>query len=332
MSGLIRRRSLVAVGLLALVGSTWAAPAAATDYRFTVRLDSECPTGRGPANDELTIKLRTSSGTTIDQMTVHTDGQGDWSGCFAGGGITKSGRQNRASNGTTGRTLTIPTLTVITDRGNDTVHGKGPAGSRVRIRVLDCNTKLVGGCPQVVSRLRPTSGTGAYAADLAGTFDARGHDYVLVTFTSSAGDRVTNSGRFPEMDVSPGRAIVSGTINPGQSAAITVRDSPGGAVLYTKNVRADPYGSFGEGTTPATIVAGNQVRVSFESDARLTVPETSLTYESITHVIEVHCLPRRKLLLYWLNMQPVDGYQLTADATGLAKAGPRCGGRGSHPG
>ena len=121
------------------------------------------------------------------------------------------------------------------------------------------------------------------------------------------------------MDVTPGSGIVSGTLNPRQAATITVKDAPGGAVLYTKHVRADPNGSFGEGTMPATIVAGNQVRVSFEGDARLTVPETSLTYESITHVIEVHCLPRRKLLLYWLNMQPVDGYQLTADATGLAK-------------
>jgi uncharacterized repeat protein (TIGR01451 family) len=131
-------------------------------------------------------------------------------------------------NGAT-TTLTVPTLTGVTDPGNDTVSGTITGVSLPADLVVNCWGNRV-----TVS----TDGTGAYTADMSSLIDINWYVAADVSYQDANGNWLTATF-IPQngMVVRPSYASVSGYTDPG--AIVTVTVDHGGS-LATGAAQADP--------------------------------------------------------------------------------------------
>ena len=214
---------------------------------------------------------------------------------------------------------TIPNLTVPIDRVTDRVSGRSHANHSVSVRAYDCVVQPGISCPRVATRTTRVSASGHYSTDLTSVFDLRGTDKVTVTDTSRHGDTWLVFRYVPYFEPFNNNKLVAGVLNPGQSATFRLRHEAGGTLMDTQHTTAD----LGLGNILFVFVpwirTGRQVTADFASDARVTLPNTTTTFE-ISHgdqLIHVRCLPNRPMRIYWQGTHQ-HGVPRTADSHGRA--------------
>lgn len=248
--------------LLALTAGPGAAAAPAV--RFTIDMGSSCIAGVGPKAKTLTIVLKSAGGSTLGTTSDKTSSTGRFSACFTGTVPVVTGTKLIAKQGSTVlRTMTVPRLVVRSDRGDDKVTGKAIAGRVVRVAAWDCHTD-VSTCTKQVDRRITANAKGGFATDMTSVFDATGHDDLLVSTTTSAGDLVRRSIEFPTVYILPTFNTVTIRANAGTIVKGRYLDGPGGAELETKDIAIGPGGS---GSWELFPVVPEVLEFDFETDA-----------------------------------------------------------------
>lgn len=286
------RRSWSIAVIAATLGSFLAlsAPAVgATSVRYDINLFDDCFSGTGPASRLLTFDLRRPNGSLAERVTDRTDAAGRFAACF-NPNVLIGGWTLVAKRGTTTlRTFTIPNVTVVTDRGDDTVKGRAPAGKRLTVSVKDC-TSDPATCTTVVTRRLTATSKGRYATDVTSDFDAVGQDMAIARIRTGAGDTITRSVPFPYVFAWPSAHVVAMSAKAGSSIGVQHLDGPAGPVLASNTVVIRPDGG---GQWNLVFAAGDRFVVAIEADAILDVPPVSVEWVQATNVIQGFCLPSR---------------------------------------
>ena len=296
MFRLIRRRLALAlsVGSLALSLVFPGHAAAVVLFTFDVEMGQGCASGTGPASTQLTIKLKSSSGTLQGKAIVTTDGTGDWFTCDFWWEVDP-GDTISANDGSNSRTFTIPSVSFKANRVSDVVSGLAPANSSVNIQVLDCQDFS---CSSAATSTRSTSASGAFSKDFTAMYNLRGNDRVIVTWTSPNGDTVQADHEVANLYVTLGSPDVSGIANPGGQPTIELRAANGNLRGSFTDGAGHYYGNFsgvmrnGAGLS-VDALAGNKVIGSFATDATVNVMDPGLTGNPGTDVISGTCYPNR---------------------------------------
>lgn len=110
-----------------------------------------------------------------------------------------------------------------------------------------------------------------------------------------------------------------GEVNPNQAATFRLKNHPGGSVLSTRHVTGAAFRGAFDLSFGSILQAGRQVTADFASDARVTMPNTGITFpiESGDQKIRVHCLPHRRVLISWQSLGAGEARR-TADGQGRA--------------
>jgi hypothetical protein len=310
----MKSRRSWSIGIVAaMLGSLLAlgAPTAgATSVRYDLTLWDDCFSGTGPASKLLTFDLRRPNGTLAERVSDKTDASGRFAACFNPNYII-SGWTLVAKRGTTRlRTFTIPTVTVATDRGDDTVKGRAPAGKRVTVSVRDCTSDPTT-CTTVLARRLTASTKGRYALDVTGDFDAVGQDLAVARIRTGAGDTITRSVPFPYFYAWPSLNLVVVYAKAGSAIGAQQLDGPSGPVAQTATVTIGPDG---DGLWNLLTEPGDRFVVGIEADAILDLPDVSVDWVPATNVTEGVCLPSRPVVITLLSA--VGTWAVDADETG----------------
>lgn len=278
-----RARTFVATLALALTASLApsVASAGAPDVELYLAMGA-CAidgTAEGINLDELTIKHRGADGKLKATHVADVSGGIIETGCP--GPVIRPGDKLALIEGgetTPFRTFTVPTMRLTQDRVNDTLSGKVTGGvSEVGVRVSLCDAGLVGctGTPQFQA---PVGGTGAFSVD-AGE-DLSGTTIVDLEWRKG-GDSVSYIQRTGRLLIIPGSATITGAgSKAGQSVTVTVkRGTKIGSATTTTSANASLRARIKRDGAAMPLKAGDKVSATFSSDAKLTVPVTSLAYD-----------------------------------------------------
>lgn len=317
---LLRWRSAVtAFGFSVLAaGATVAGAQAAADLDVTFQATyNSCV--KGTSNSDLAALSLLDHDTLVDNALPFTvNSHHRFLACFLNGlvapGLTLVAFRDDGQH----VSFTIPDQSVRIDRVTDVVKGRSRANRALTVRVYDCDVVAGKACPRVVTRIVRTNAAGRYSTDLSTAFDLRGTDSVTVTFASAHGDTWQSLQSVPYLRALIGSTLVIGALNPGQHALFRLRSAPGGSLLGTRAATGGDGGHF-DVTFGTNLRAGQQLSSDFASDARVTLPGTSMSFPIAHHdqKIVARCLPNRRVLIYWASLG-VGRARRTADSHGRA--------------
>jgi len=296
-----RPRSFLTVAVtlsLAVAGLVLAPVAsAAATFTFSMDINSSCVSGTGPASTAHTISLLSAGGDLLWRDWDTSDTYGNWYACFDRPIVP--GDKVRAATGSGSRTVTVPNLTARANRVTDVVNGHAPAGAALNIYVYHY-TALGGSSTSFVWGVF-ANGSGDYSFDFTPLVNAKGGDYGYTRYTSGS-DTFEANFDFPYMEVARGSAEVSGALNYGQSATLTLKSSTN-AVRGTALVVGDNGNGFDGAFTTA---GGSSVRArmtdkvtgGFASDADITIPDIAVSAVASTDVVSGQCMANASYALY----------------------------------
>ncbi len=302
-----RRHAASRVRLALLLGTLLAAlalpaPAAAGQALLTtfgVELYSSCVWGEGPANTELTVRLKGANGSFQGKFKRWTDGDGFWEGCFLGD--VQPGDVVSATDGSTTRSYTVQPTSFKIDRVTDVVSGTSVPNDEVFIFIWDCNTEW--SCQFGPDRTRPTSGNGAFTTDFTGAHNIRGGDFVEVHWFSPQGDDQYRSLGAPRLEVWVGNNSIFGQARPRQTAKVWLLDSNGTTQRGRSETIADIwdgdfYDAFQKNGRAVDVEVGDWLVSNIASDVEFQVPNFNQSLNPGSDQISFRCFKNRPFEVY----------------------------------
>ena len=294
----MRRAVLALIASLATLGLT-AGPSAATApsgsaavYTFDISVETPCVAGHGPGGKPVTVPVRSAAGHELGAHAVTADGAGHWKACFDGL-IVEPGMTVTARHAAARRRVTVPGLTLRTDRPTDVLSGRGPAGKSLNLTLTRC----VFSDPCRVKHYVVTPDShGHYRDDVSAAnypWDLEGGDKAVIEFQTAAGDLFHADSVTELMRVQyPNRAILQ-IYPPGSSVTVSLLSSTG-SVRAEETRTAATSGAytfrFVRGGHAVTIQPGNVIRANFASDARMVWPHVGLVGNTATNHVSGTCL------------------------------------------
>ena len=110
-----------------------------------------------------------------------------------------------------------------------------------------------------------------------------------VVTRNASGDRFRVARAVPEFSVTLGHSFISGALPPGHTFHFKLLDVPGGTVIATAAFQNGGGSQFIGDSGEVFVQIGNQVRSTFASDARLTVPKMIDTISVANDTVTGHC-------------------------------------------
>jgi hypothetical protein len=294
------QRIVGATAALALLGTlAFAAPAFAVAVTWSNTYGGTCFGGTGAPNGLHTVSLL--EGATVIATTKTTAAAGGYfGGCFPQGYRLEYGYKLKVQTGSYVKTVTIPNLGLKVDRVTDVVSGRGFSGKPVRISV----TQYAPGSytsSSSISLLPVPNASGIWTTDLTGIGGIRGNDSISLTYkpnedyASSVGDTWNMYTYAEAMLLRRGSSHVSGTMNLGEIATITLKT--GASVFLGKAGIAATGENFSYSSllrrangAPVYPVATNKVTGSFATDANVTIPNITVNGAAATDVVSGACM------------------------------------------
>jgi hypothetical protein len=273
------RRAIVAAFvssafLIALLPGTTLAGSPTT---FFVFLGGECLEGTTNPDRSFEVTIKDPNGRIKIRDFVQSDGDGFWSICF--GGRVDTGDTVRTSGTGSDRSITVPQLTMLTNRVSNEVWGKGPANSTVDLFLETCKTFSQGSCSEKLKTVS-TAPDGSYQTTFNGP-NPRGGDFISATWFSAQGDLVQKSMTFENLSVALGgfeRGRFFGSTNEGAGVDLELRH--GNALRGTGKATGDDFGGFrGRFRMSGVMVYpddGDRVTGTLATDLNLTIPAVNL--------------------------------------------------------
>lgn len=299
-----RRRRAISVlltlgllmGVLALPGPAAAGQQVLTTFDFT--LFNSCTDGVGPADTELTIELRNSTGDYQGHQIVMTDGNGAWSACFWSD--ISGGDRLSATDGSTTRTFIVQPIQFRINRVTDVVSGTTVPSSQVVIAIYDCHTDWQS-CSLEDEVTRNTGGNGNFSYDSSNLHDIKGQDFVRVIWDSPQGDQERRALDAPRMSVQVNDNWSGGDARPGSDVTMWLFDSRGNQRARFTD-RASQSGSFsGEWNrngNAVNVAVGNFVGSNIATDATMRVLNMNPQMNTSDNTIEARCWKNKPFYLY----------------------------------
>ena len=259
----------------------------------------------GHANHGATIRLYDPADSLVDTKVASLAMHHRFGVCFSAGTLDTGWRLEATDGSSPTVKFTIPALSVRVDRVSDVVKGSAPKDSHVTIRAYDCSqTTGTKECPHKATRTVSSDHHGHYRKDMTSAFDLRGYDVAEATWTSSHDHTWSVYQTVPYMLVYADDLYVTGVLLPGQHAKFHLRSHPGGSSLSTRSRTGTPPTGKYQLAFGSDITTGREVSADFATDARMTVPNTGLTFpiEGSDQKIRGHCLPNRKAAISWYGV------------------------------
>ena len=290
----MRRATISFRGAAALVGAILLAlvstgPAAAAHIPgLLVEPAFGCVSGPWADGTRVRFTLK-SAGGVLKKQVITTAAGGEANACF--GPPMVPGDRITVKVGSTSRTLSVPKLSLgKLDRVQDLITGAGPSGKEVRITVNRCppSSSPGGDCPDKLVLKRVVQG-GTFSVDVSHSLDLRGKDFVEVVARNASGDRFRVARSVPEFSVTLGHSFISGALPPGHTFHFELLDAPGGTVIATAAFQNGGGSQFIGESGEVFLGIGNQVRSTFASDAKLTVPKMIDTISVANDTVSGHC-------------------------------------------
>jgi hypothetical protein len=186
------------------------------------------------------------------------------------------------------RTLTMPLVTLVVNRVTDVLRGRGPANSDGYVY---WHAGLYADFYHSQEISSDAEGRWSFAPeeeDIIGGINAEAE------WTSPKGDRYFIYGVAPYVQVTLGRAGVSGGASPGQSVLFKLRDPSTATLKGTAEVVGDEYGSLlgqfeSSQGQPTPVLAGNRVLSKVASDLDWIVPNVELTANVASDLVSGRC-------------------------------------------
>jgi hypothetical protein len=284
-----RLSAALAASLLFAVGGIAAPVVASPAYVFNVRIGSTCAYGTGPVSQAMKVILASSSGHVLGTVSTTSASNGFWSACFSR--TVRPGMKLTARHGSVLRSLTIPTLTVATDRVANTLAGSAPAGQSLQVGVQRCS--MQGSCP-TQSYAASVDGSGHYHLDLntaAPSYDLRGNDGVTVIFTTTKTDTIEADATVPYMIAEHPSLVVIQGMKPGTNVTVTLKAADNSVRVRLTQTITNPYSNafmLRKGGVDKTIHTGNSIWSTIASDAHFSW-DVTLSGNAGTDVVSGHC-------------------------------------------
>lgn len=182
----------------------------------------------GTAAQRVTVKYvwQSADGDVKAKGSAKSDAHGAWAvrQCSSDDPTVEPGDSFKLSAGGASRTFTVPGITLAANRVTDTVMGRAPAGTTVKLELFS----LKGFDPStfmLASKSGTVAGDGTFAVGFSGTADVRGGDSVSLTWVSAAHDSVTRVVGVPYVQAHLGDASIVGVGPIGQAKTIDLADS-----------------------------------------------------------------------------------------------------------
>jgi hypothetical protein len=290
----------------ALAGAS-AAPASVVARSRAITFDIElgywCVAGRASDDVRVAVTWSDDEGVVKQRDTVRSDATGHWVMCGDTDEDVEAGDRVSARVGTASRSVTVPALRLVPDRGPaGHATGHGPPGSRFLWTHCQRSTSAATAywgwsCPQ--SGVSMTSdGSGSFGFTTARR--QLGGDLLVVTYLASAGDRITRAQRVPWVWVVLGRERFGGHYLPMRRLTVQLRS--GDALKAEWVGRADTwygaglgafYGRFADedGIAQRVRVGDRVVSAQLGANADFRVPAIALTANRRTDVVSGDCGP-----------------------------------------
>jgi hypothetical protein len=236
-----------------------------------LKLGGRCLTGHKPADTPVTVKLLRSDGRVLETRRDDTTDL-EWSVCFERH-TPVGGDRIRLTHLGQERTATVPDLTVALDRVSNVARGHAPAGKTIELDYAACDSD--GPCVKTPPIAVTANSHRRYRKDLSPTIDLDGSDIVRASYTNSRDDYFFREARAPWMTISsPDRYSLS--CLPAGTTTLRLLSATGvlraSRSFSTQGSCRSFSGRFRANGHAVRIRAGDRIRSSFASDARMVWP------------------------------------------------------------
>ncbi|MFN8622978.1 MAG: hypothetical protein U0869_19745 [Chloroflexota bacterium] len=274
------------------------ASAAAPLVQFDANYNDCAIYGIGPRLTTIKVSWKDADGTFKHVQTVKSKANGMWQTTCDPDESVEKGDVFLARIGTKSRQFVVPPLNVRIDRVTDTISGKAPADTQLKIDL-----------PTKGSKDATSDGGGAYSynASLAGE-DLIGSQWITTSFTTASGDVVERSLQVPYVLAYRGRALIKMVGRPGsimqvdlQRAASTI-----GSVRCALGPTGTCWLSFtdDDGHT-VKVQADDVIAIQGISDGSFVVRNITVSGVPTTDVISGSCDTNRATPWYLEAYRPV---------------------------
>jgi hypothetical protein len=240
----MRRLSLSAtLAILVLAGLMPATVAAAPVMTFGngytgLVLRSHCINGHGPANAPVHVVWKSQGGTVKAVADVTSTASGAWEYCSSSRRLAV-GDTIRASSASYARTFTMPNITLTGNRETGAFRGRGLPG------VTGDLWYHAGIFADYFENAQVTAGSdGRWVLPQSDGSGASGGIQAEVFWTTPQGDVLIGRTVTPYVEVTIGRAFVSGGTQANSSAVVSLRDPVTDALRGRASTTSDDYGFF----------------------------------------------------------------------------------------
>jgi hypothetical protein len=275
---------------LAVGGIAPAAVSAASPVAFDVLMGDQCVDGFSAEIETQHFVWKDEGGATkADAMVTPVD-SGNWQYCSSSAAtIVEPGDDLSITYQDSVHELTIPELTLFQNRVSDRYKGRGPAGQYV---------KLICG---ITNGFEPCDRTWRVRANSSGQWgvnphwDVRGDQWMYLMWRSDSNDHVQVENLSPYVDVTIGRALVTGSTRAGTSATVVDRNSStfdirGTMVAQSRLLDGTFSGKLRNGSNkPINVHAGDLITSDIASDASWTVGDIQAIANASTNRVRGLC-------------------------------------------
>ena len=304
---------VVAAAGLALVPSVDAA------IPVTVRahLASECLEGTGPRNSNVSVTLRTPSGSVRNRLRTSTDDTGYWVECFTPWTtpqtLVMAGDQLRVVVGGSERTIVVRNADPKIERVADIISGKVAPLAELTIAVYHGPFMAFSDTEYQFNIL--ADDTGRFRIDTSTVVNLRGRDPVVVV-AKVGPDEFVATRETPFLHFSHANNFLTGSANLGTKVNVRLLDAEGhlkglssGLVVYNTFTRA----LWTDGDAPAYPERGDELVGNWAQDARLQVPASALRGLPAEDRVIGRCMADAP---YWLEIAGNETFRGRTDSRG----------------
>ncbi len=240
----MRRLSLAAtLAILVMAGLMPATVAAAPVMTFGngytgLILGSRCVNGHGPANASVRVVWKSKSGTIKAVVDVTSTNSGEWNYCSSARRLAVADTI-RASTGSNARTVPMPNITLTGNRETGAFRGRGLPGATGDLWYH------AGIFADYFENAQVTAGAdGRWFLPQGDGSGASGGIMGEIFWTTANGDVLIGRTVVPYVEVTIGRAFVSGGSRAHSSGAVNLRDPLTDALRGRATATTDEYGFF----------------------------------------------------------------------------------------
>jgi hypothetical protein len=225
----IWRGAPLAVATAGLLLAMLPASVSAAESQVTIYAEmGSCSWYGFDAGNKKTIAFvwKDSGGALKSKQTVKSRADGSYDSKCDTGEAMEAGDTLKATIGTKSHTFTLPTLTLSSNRDNNTAFGVGPANSSVHVTFE--STTGFGISNVSFDYTEPTDGAGGYSHDFTSDADMRGWDWLNVEWVNGHGDLAYVDHYTPTLKIWVGRpdgVSAWGYLNPGAPIDVSLQDS-----------------------------------------------------------------------------------------------------------